>query len=224
MNKVCVFIDGSSLYFGLKRNNRATRVDYYEFSKTIVGPDRHLVKTHYYNSAYDPSLSPEQYKTQQPFLDSLSMTPNLELHLGRLVPTREGGFKEIGADVKFASEIVYYSAKAIFDTAIVITDNTDLISALSQVKELGVHLELGLFRDGQYRELLSVADRTIYLDDVFERLNAKPIPVVKEKPEEKQPEVAPVKKKVGRPRKVLIDTPSWGTETFSWGLFNWPGT
>lgn len=203
MNKVSVFIDGSSLYFGFKRNNRATRVDYYEFSKTIVGPDRHLVKTFYYNSAYDQFLSPEKYKTQQPFLDSLSMTPNLELHLGRLVPTREGGFKEVGADIKFASEIVYYSAKNIFDTAIVVTENPDFLSALSQVKELGVHVELGLFRDSQHRELITVADRTISLDDVFERLNAKLIPADKEKPEEKKPEVAPVKKKPGRPRKVL---------------------
>jgi uncharacterized LabA/DUF88 family protein len=206
VNKVCVFIDGSSLYFGLKRNNRTTRVDYYEFSKTIVGPDRHLVKTHYYNSAYDPSLSPEQYKTQQPFLNSLSMTPNLELHLGRLVPTREGGFKEIGADVKFASEIVYFSAKNTFDTAIVITENTDLVSALSQVKELGVHLELGLFRDSQQKDLLRVADRTISLDDVFERISPKLIPIVKEKPDEKLPNVEPVKRKPGRPRNVLIDT------------------
>jgi uncharacterized LabA/DUF88 family protein len=206
VNKVCVFIDGSSLYFGLKRNNRTTRVDYYEFSKTIVGPDRHLVKTHYYNSAYDPSLSPEQYKTQQPFLNSLSMTPNLELHLGRLVPTREGRFKEIGADVKFASEIVYFSAKNTFDTAIVITENTDLVSALSQVKELGVHLELGLFRDSQQKDLLRVADRTISLDDVFERISPKLIPIVKEKPDEKLPNVEPVKRKPGRPRNVLIDT------------------
>ena len=206
MNKVSVFIDGSNLYFGLKRNNRTTRVDYYEFSKTIVGPDRHLVKTFYYNSAYDPSLSPEQFKSQQPFLDSLSMTPCLDMRLGRIVPTKEGGFKEVGADIKFASEIVYYSAKAIFDTSIVITENTDFISALSQVKELGIHLELGLFRDGQHRELVNVADRIVYLDDVFERLSVKPIPAVKEKPVEKQPEAAPVKRKRGRPRKVLIDT------------------
>jgi hypothetical protein len=41
------------------------------------------------------------------------------------------------------------------------------------------------------------------LDDVFERLNAKLMPAVKEKLEEKQPEVVPVKRKRGRPRKVL---------------------
>lgn len=205
MNRVCVFIDGSGLYFGLKRNNRATKVDYYEFSKTIAGPDRRLIKTYYYNSAYDPSLAPEQYKSQQTFFDSLSITPYLETHLGRIVPTKEGGLKEAGADIKFASEIVYYSTQNIFDTAIVVTENTDFLSPLSQVKELGIHLELGLFRDGQHRSLLNVADRTIYLDDVFERLSAKPILAAKEKPVEKQPEAELVKRKPGRPRKALSE-------------------
>lgn len=44
---------------------------------------------------------------------------------------------------------------------------------------------------------------TVYLDDVFERLNSKLIPAVKEKLEEKKAEVVTVKKKRGTPRKVL---------------------
>ena len=34
MERVCIFIDGSNFYFALKRNNRATRVDYYQLSLT----------------------------------------------------------------------------------------------------------------------------------------------------------------------------------------------
>ncbi len=176
MNRVCVFIDGSSFYFGLKRNSQITRVDYYAFSKAIVGPDRELVRIYYYNSAYDPILSPEQFKSQQSFLDSLNRTPYLELRLGRIIPTREGGFKEKGADVRLASDIVYYASRKAFDTAIAITEDTDFVSVFSQMKEIGPHLELGLFRDSQPRDLVGIADRIIFLDDVLNKFSSKIFP------------------------------------------------
>ncbi len=180
MERVCVFIDGSSFYFGLKRNNRITRVEYHEFSKAIVGPDRKLIRTYYYNSSYDPVLSPEQFKSQLPFLESLAKTPYLELRLGRLLPTREGGFKETGVDVRLASDLIYYAARIFFDTAIVVTEETDFVAALSQVKDLGPHVELGLFRDAQHRELLSVADRMVPLDEVLDKFSSKIFPEIPE--------------------------------------------
>ncbi len=201
MKRVCVFIDGSSFYFALKRNNRITRVDYYEISKAIVGPDRELVRTYYYNSAYDPILSPEQFKSQQSFLDSLNRTPYLELRLGRIFPTREGGFKEKGADVRLASDIVYYAARNYFDTAIVITEDTDFVSVLSQMKEIGPHLELGLFKDTQPRDLVGVADRVIFLEEVLIKFGSKIFPEIPEETIGNRIEENPVKKRMSR--KVL---------------------
>jgi uncharacterized LabA/DUF88 family protein len=180
MDRVCVFVDGSNFYFGLKRNNRNTRVDYFEFSKAITGPDRRLVRTYYYNSAYDPVLSPDQHKGQQPFLDSLSKTPYLELRMGRLVPAHEGGYKERGAGVKLASDIVYYAARDFYDTAIVITEDTDFAAALSHVKELGRQVELGLFQDCQPRNLITAADRIVPLEEVLDKFASKIFPEVPE--------------------------------------------
>ena len=59
MDRICVFIDGSNFSFALKRNNHPTRVDYHELSKALTGPNRRLIRTYYFNSAYDPTLSPE---------------------------------------------------------------------------------------------------------------------------------------------------------------------
>ena len=134
MNRVCVFIDGSSFYFGLKRNNRITRVDYHEFSKGIIGPDRNLIRTYYYNSTYDPVSSPEQRKGQQPFLDSLTRMPYVELRMGRIIPLRDGGFREKGTDVLLASDIIFYAARNFYDTAIVITEDPDFAPVLNQLK------------------------------------------------------------------------------------------
>jgi uncharacterized LabA/DUF88 family protein len=204
MNRVCVFIDGSSFYFGLKRNNRMTRIDYHELSKAIVGPDRELVRTYYYNSAYDPTLSPEQFKTQQPFLDSLSKTPFLELRYGRLIPTREGGFKEKGADVRLASDAIYYAARQFFDTAIVITEDPDFAPALALLKELGPHLELGLFRDSQPKNLVVAADRIIPLEEVLDKFSSKIFPEIPEDNVGNRLEDSSAKKRISPKSRVSV--------------------
>jgi uncharacterized LabA/DUF88 family protein len=197
MNRVCVFIDGSSFYFGLKRNNRITRVDYHQFSKAIVGPDRELVRTYYYNAAYDAALSPEQRKGQQPFLESLYRTPYLELRLGRIIPLREGGFREKGADVLLAADLIYYANKKFFDTAIIITEDSDFAPVLSQLKDVGPHVELGLFRDSQPRDLVSAADRIISLEDVLDKFASKIFPEIPEENFGNRSEESPLMKRAG---------------------------
>jgi uncharacterized LabA/DUF88 family protein len=180
VEKVCVFIDGSGFYFALKRNNRVTRVDYHELSQALVGPDRELVRAYYYNSAYDPVLSPEQRKTQQSFLDSLSKTPCLEPRLGRLVPSQDGGFKEKGTSVLLSADLIYYATRGHYDTAIIITEDSDFAYAISKTKELGKHVEVCLFKDAQPRELLREADTVIPLDKVLEMHSSKIFPEAEE--------------------------------------------
>ena len=180
MKRVCVYIDGSGFYFALKRNNHSTRVDYHELSKALVGPDRTLIRTYYYNSAYDAVASPEQWKSQRSFLESLASSPYLELRLGKLVPQKEGGFKEKGTDVRFATDLVYYAARDIYDVALVITDESDFSFAITQVKELGKNVELCLFPDSQPRELVQASDRIVPLDEVLEGFDKKIFPEVPE--------------------------------------------
>ena len=176
MERVCVFIDGNNFYFGLKRNNRVTRVDYYQLSLALAGPDRQLVKTYYYNVAYDKELVPDKAKTQMSFLDSLDKTPHLELRLGRLYSTSDGRVHEKGMDVLFASDLVYHAAKKTFDTAIVVTEDGMYSSALENVKDFGRHVEIATFRDNQNRELVKAADLRIPLDSVLDKYSSKIFP------------------------------------------------
>src|SRR5579859_6996386 len=96
MTRVCVFIDDSNLYFALKRNNKMTRVDYYQFSQALVGEKRQLIRTYYYNAVFDSAHFSEKAKSQQSFFDSLDRTPYLELRLGRIIQNREGHRMEKG--------------------------------------------------------------------------------------------------------------------------------
>lgn len=167
MNKrVCVFVDGSNLYFALKRNGRPTRVDYYELGRALTGPNRDLIRIYYYNASYSPLSDPDRAKTQQSFFDSLDKTPYLELRLGRIIQQREGQKMEKGVDVRLAADMVFYAAKDFYDVAILVTEDQDFAHSMTCVKELGKHVELASFPDSQNRDVLRVADRIISLADV----------------------------------------------------------
>lgn len=176
LEKVCVFIDGSNFYFSLKRNNRPTRVDYYQLSLALAGPDRQLYRTFYYNASYDKNHFPDKAKTQMTFLDSLDRTPFLELRLGRLVPNPTTGATEKGVDVLMASDMVYQAFRGYFDTAVVVTENSDFTDVIEQVKNAGKHVEIANFTDGQTRDLIRAVDTWIPLDQVLTQYAAKIFP------------------------------------------------
>src|SRR5258708_2485035 len=166
MSRVCVFIDGSNLYFALKRNNKMTRVDYYRFSLALAGERRKLVRTYYYNAVFDATHFSDKAKSQQSFFDSLDRTPYLELKLGRIIQNREGHRMEKRVDVRMAADMVFYAARDFYDTAIVVTEDQDFAPAMNLVKELGKHVELAVFSDAQNREMIRVADKIVNLEEV----------------------------------------------------------
>jgi uncharacterized LabA/DUF88 family protein len=185
MSRVCVFVDGSNLYFALKRNNKMTRVDYYRFSLAMAGDKRKLVRTYYYNAVFDATHFSEKAKSQQSFFDSLDRTPYLELRLGRIIQNREGHRMEKGVDVRMAADMVYYAARDFYDTAIVVTEDQDFSPAMGLVKELGKHVELAVFPDAQSREMIRVADKILNLEEVVNSHSAQIFPPAQPSSDEK---------------------------------------
>jgi uncharacterized LabA/DUF88 family protein len=176
MKRICIFIDGSNLYFALKRNSKMTRVDYYQLSLALSGQDRQLVRTYYYNAVFDAVQFPDKAKSQQSFLDSLDRTPYLDLRLGRIVQNREGHRVEKGVDVRMASDMVYYAARNFFDTAVIVTEDQDFAPAVALVKEFGKHVELAVFPDAQNKEMVRVADKVLNLEDIVNHNSTKIFP------------------------------------------------
>jgi uncharacterized LabA/DUF88 family protein len=176
MKRVCVFIDGSNLYFALKRNNKMTRVDYYQLSLALAGPDRKLMRTYYYNAVFDTNHFSDKAKSQQSFFDSLDRTPYLELRLGRIIQNREGHRIEKGVDVLMAADMVYYAARDFYDVAVVLTEDQDFSPAMNLVKELGKQVELAVFPDAQSREMIRAADKVVGLDEVVNAQSAHIFP------------------------------------------------
>lgn len=164
MERVCVFVDGSNFNFGLKANNCETRLNYYELSKALAGPDRELVRTFYYNSDYAAPLTPEQCKEHVPILDALMRTPQLEM---RPILPVEGVTHGGGSMVMLASELVFHAARGLYDTAILVTSDAFIAPAMAHAKALGPHVEVALFWGNYPRELVQVADRIIPINEVL---------------------------------------------------------
>ncbi len=165
MNRVMVFIDGSNLYHNLRGGYDRTDIDFAKFCESLCGGSRELLRGYYYNALLDQSREPESYRKQQRFLDRLRRVPNLEVRLGALVyRTPTSPPVEKGIDVRIATDMLVHGARGNYDTAILVSGDTDFADAVQAVKDFGRKAEIALFGPGNSsRRLRDVADGVISL-------------------------------------------------------------
>jgi len=147
MEKVVVFIDGSNVLFSAINSGISPAFDYSKLVKKLVG-DRKLVRAYFYDAPLKQNDEPERYKKQQSFLEHLRMTEYFELRLGRLVAQTKNGVTsqhQKGVDVKIAVDMMDFGSNGSYDTAILMSGDSDLVSAVEYVKRIGRHVELAFF-------------------------------------------------------------------------------
>lgn len=132
--RVVVYIDGSNTYNKLKKlglPEEGKRFDFSAFVSHIIG-ERKLVSKRYYVGIVRNHDGSEKSETlarkQQQFLETLRST-GFEVKPGKIM--YDGGrIREKGIDVKLAVDLVVGAADSLYDTAIVISSDTDLIPAI----------------------------------------------------------------------------------------------
>lgn len=137
--KVAIFIDGSNLYNYLKDKEinfpKGAIFDLKAFSKFLVG-DRICVSKRYYTGIFrdiDKSdKSKELVRGQQKFLSKLK-NDGFTIKRGRIIYD-SGKIREKGVDVKIATDLIVGAIDNQFDTAIIITSDTDLIPAIQYIR------------------------------------------------------------------------------------------
>jgi len=136
--KVAIYIDGSNTYnklkvFGLPEEGK--RFDFSAFVSHIVG-ERELVSKRYYVGIvrnHDNSEKGDMLvRKQQQFLERLRST-GFEVKPGRIMYDDVDRIREKGVDVKLAVDLVIGAADNWYNTAIVISSDTDLIPAIKYV-------------------------------------------------------------------------------------------
>lgn len=136
--KVAVYIDGGNTYRRLKKlgiPNKEKRFDFSDFIMHLVG-DRELISKRYYVGVVKNITKTEKeekmVKSQQKFLDGLR-NDGFDVKLGKIMYDN-GKIREKGVDVKMSLDITIGAVDHLYDTAIIISSDTDLIPVIKYVK------------------------------------------------------------------------------------------
>lgn len=165
--RVCVFIDGSNFYHMCKESLDRTDVDLGAFAGFLVGSDRTLVRTYYYTCKLPPDHPEPARQAKEKFLGALDRVAYLEVRLGKLVSrttrcrscnAEETRYTEKGVDMHIGVDMLSGASKSLYDTAVLVTGDADLVDAVKAVKDLGKHVEVAAFARGRARELVQAAD------------------------------------------------------------------
>lgn len=166
--RVAVYIDGSNFYNYLKDKEinfpKGAKFDFKNFVNYLVG-DRECVSKRYYTGVFrnidGTKKSEELVRGQQKFFTNIKKD-GFVVKRGRIMPI-EGVYKEKGTDVKIAVDLVIGAVDNHYDTAILISSDTDLIPAIRYIKYRKKKLEYVGFAHNPSFGIQKYADFSILL-------------------------------------------------------------
>ena len=144
--RVAIYIDGSNLYYKL-RDLELTNITYFDYSGLSgwLARDRTIISKRYYIGVVRAKENDEKgqvlRKNQQRLFNHLySPSQGFIVKQGYLMKN-DGVYHEKGVDVKIAVDLLVGAYEDMYDTAILISSDTDLIPAIQKIKHLGKEVE-----------------------------------------------------------------------------------
>lgn len=154
MQRVITYIDGFNLYFGMKSEyaNQFLWLDVEALSSSLLVPGQTLVATKYFTSRV--TNQPDKEKRQSTYLDALRAATGCHLFFGRyqsnVILCKGCGSnwpspKEKMTDVNIATQMLLDAFTDQFDTAILISGDTDLIPPIRAIKSHIPQKRIGVY-------------------------------------------------------------------------------
>lgn len=167
--RVVVFIDGGNLYQRLKESGvfPGKRFDYTRLVERLVHGRTIVGKLYFVGIVRDHDGTPQskaKVTGQQKFLSQLQLQ-GFTIERGKIV--YDHVIREKGVDVKIAIDLAIGAAEDTFDTAILVSSDTDLVPAIRYVLSKGKKVEyvgfatkpsLGLTKEASLTVLLQQQD------------------------------------------------------------------
>ena len=146
--RVAVYIDGSNFYFKMKdlgwHAEDLLRFHFRQFAKWLAR-DRSTISCRYYIGvvrAEDDNQKGQELRKKQQKLFAHLQSPDQQFVIKRgFLMKNDGVYHEKGVDVKLAVDLLAGAYDNLYDTAIVISSDTDLIPAIKKVKHLDKQVE-----------------------------------------------------------------------------------
>jgi uncharacterized LabA/DUF88 family protein len=164
MDRVAIFCDSANLYHGLARNFPRAQVDYAKMFDKIVGPDRKLIRVYWYSGM--PIIEPAA-SGKQKFIAYLQGVPYVEVRSKKLAPYQDAGvtkFREKGVDVWLAVDMVDMAYRNLYDVAVLISGDADLVPAVKGAKDAEKHVENYYCHGSQSLELRHQVDKSFEIN------------------------------------------------------------
>jgi uncharacterized LabA/DUF88 family protein len=105
---------------------------------------------------------------EQRELSGATITPFNQSGDGRILTFRQEFQK--GVDVALVTELLRMAREGVYDTAVVISGDNDYKNAVDCVKSMGKRVEVASFKEALGRDLKEVADKLIYIDNIFDKI------------------------------------------------------
>lgn len=144
--RVAVFIDGGNFYHKLKNLEIKNKSQFgYRQLAEWLARDRTLVYAGYYVGvvrAKPNDAKGQQLRAGQVGLFNFLRSPkqHFVIRQGYLM-NNNGKYHEKGVDVQLAADLLVGAYENTYDTAIILSSDTDLIPAIKKIKELGKSVE-----------------------------------------------------------------------------------
>ncbi len=151
--RVITYIDGFNLYFGMKQQfqNKYLWLDVEALSTALLGYNQTLASVKYFTSLV--TNQPDKEKRQRTYLDALKTATGCQLFYGRyqsnIIDCKTCGSKwpspkEKMTDVNIATQMLMDAYTDAFDTAILVSGDTDLIPPILAIKQHFPHKKIGV--------------------------------------------------------------------------------
>ncbi len=175
--RIFIIIDGSNFYKRLKEKplsfKNLLQFDFTGFIK-YLSEGKRLVKSCYYVGAIRTEKNNPKsfslYRNQRKLISILRKN-RIDISLGYILKS-DGDYHEKGVDVQIAIDLLIGAYEDLWDTAILISSDTDLLPAIKKVRQLGKTVEyigfshkpsFALIRFSDIRTLLKKEDLEPYV-------------------------------------------------------------
>jgi uncharacterized LabA/DUF88 family protein len=155
--KISIYIDGFNLYYGCLKNTKHKWLDIYKMC-SLLFPEDEIISVKYFTAAIKIRTDDEQIKTtrQQLYWRALRTLPKVEIiegiflqHKVFMKSVKEKDYVQVykseekGTDVNIASHLVNDAHNNVFERAVVISNDSDLVTPIKiVVSELNIPITI----------------------------------------------------------------------------------
>ena len=145
--RVVVYIDGFNLYYGMRSRGwrRYYWLDLRRLAERLLRPGQTLAEVKYFTARVIPDAgSEDKARRQNTYLEALATLADVDIHYGYYLPKMQRcsdcgatwqAYEEKMTDVNIAVELLSDAYDDRFDTAIVISADSDLARPITTIRE-----------------------------------------------------------------------------------------